>query len=195
MPAPAYVIANPEENPVYPVADPNKLPAFSDPINAVPEMLPADTNEPVDGFIVNLVEDTFCGKLPDVAVTHVGYTVAFVAVSSVMAVFVALVAVVALVADVAVVALPDNAPENVVAVTVPVDGLKVNLVEETFCGRLPVVVVTHVGYTVAFVVVSSVIAVFVALVAVPDVAAFKFATCVVEATANGAVPVATVLVS
>ena len=35
-------------------------------------------------------------------------------------------------------------------------------------------------------------AVFVALVAVPAVAAFKFATCVVDATVNGAVPVATV---
>ena len=35
-------------------------------------------------------------------------------------------------------------------------------------------------------------AVFVAFVAVPAVAAFKFATCVVLATVNGAVPVATV---
>ena len=37
-----------------------------------------------------------------------------------------------------------------------------------------------------------VIAVFVAFVAVPAVAAFKFATCVVLATVNGAVPVETV---
>jgi hypothetical protein len=48
-----------------------------------------------------------------------------------------------------------------------VDGLKVNLVDVTFWGRLPVLEVTHVGYIVALVVVSSVIAVFVALVAVP----------------------------
>lgn len=47
----------------------------------------------------------------------------------------------------------------------PVDGLKTSLVEETFCGRFPVVVVTHVGYTEALVVVSSVIAVLVAFVA------------------------------
>lgn len=35
-------------------------------------------------------------------------------------------------------------------------------------------------------------ATLVALVAVPEVAAFKFATCVVLATTNGAVPVETV---
>ena len=44
--------------------------------------------------------------------------------------------------------------------------LESNLVDEVFCGRLPVVVVTHVGYTEVAVVVSSVIAVLVAFVAV-----------------------------
>ena len=51
---------------------------------------------------------------------------------------------------------------------------------------------TQVGYMVALVVVSSVMAV---LVATPEVAAFKLATCVVEATTKGAVPVAKVLVN
>ncbi len=45
------------------------------------------------------------------------------------------------------------------------------------------------------VVVSSVIVALVALVAVPAVAAFKLATCVVLDTTSGAVPVATVDVS
>jgi hypothetical protein len=49
----------------------------------------------------------------------------------------------------------------------PVDGLNDSLVLETFCGRLPVFAVTHVGNIVAFVVVSSVMPVFVAFVAVP----------------------------
>lgn len=66
---------------------------------------------------------------------------------------------------------PVPAPENDVDVSAPVEGLKLNFVEEIFCGRLPVVVVTHVGYIVAFVLVSSVIAVFVAFVAVVAVVA------------------------
>jgi hypothetical protein len=62
-------------------------------------------------------------------------------------------------------------PENKVAVTVPVEGLNVNLVDDTFCGKFPVVVVTQVGYIVALVVVSLVMPVLVALVAfVADVA-------------------------
>jgi hypothetical protein len=79
----------------------------------------------------------------------------------------------------------------------PVDGLKDSLVELTLAGRLPVFAVTQTGYIVALVVVSLVMAEFVALVAVvavPAVAAFRFATCVVEATTNGDVPVLTVLV-
>jgi len=49
--------------------------------------------------------------------------------------------------------------------------LKVNFVDDTFDGRFPVVDVTHVGYIVAFVVVSFVIPTFVAFVAeVADVA-------------------------
>ena len=64
------------------------------------------------------------------------------------------------------VTLPVNGPENPVAVSKPVDGLKDNFVSDVFCGRFPVFAVTHVGYIVALVVVSFVIAVFVALVAV-----------------------------
>lgn len=45
---------------------------------------------------------------------------------------------------VAVVELPDSAPENVVEESVPVDGLYVNFVLETFCGRSPVFDVTKV---------------------------------------------------
>ena len=48
------------------------------------------------------------------------------------------------------------------AVNAPVEGLKDNFVDVTFWGKLPLLLVTQVGYTVAFVVVSSVIAVFVA---------------------------------
>jgi hypothetical protein len=73
-----------------------------------------------------------------------------------------------------------------------VDGLNLSLVDVTFCGKFPVFAVTQDKYISAAVVVSSVIAVLVALVAVPDVAAFKLATCVVEATVSGAVPVRTV---
>ena len=47
----------------------------------------------------------------------------------------------------------------------PVDGLKDSFEDDTFCGKFPVVAVTHVGYMVALVAVSSVTAVFVALVA------------------------------
>jgi hypothetical protein len=75
----------------------------------------------VDGLNVNLVDDTFCGKLPVVVVTHVGYIVALVVVSLVIPVFVAFVAVVA------VVALPDKAPEKVPTVRVFVLGLYVNV--------------------------------------------------------------------
>ena len=57
---------------------------------------------------------------------------------------------------------------NVVAVKLPVFGLKVNLVEDTFCAKLPVFAVTQVGYIVAAVVVSSVIAVVAALPALPE---------------------------
>ena len=54
-----------------------------------------------------------------------------------------------------------------VAVKSPVDGLNVSLSDVTFCGKFPVFAVTQVGYTVALVLVSSVIAVLVALVALP----------------------------
>ena len=46
-----------------------------------------------------MVDEIFCGKLPDVAVTHVKYMVAAVVVSSVIAVLVVLVAFVAEVAE------------------------------------------------------------------------------------------------
>ena len=71
-----------------------------------------------------------------------------------------MVAVVAVVADVALVAVaafppierleavpvsPVPAPLNDVALKTPVDGTNDNLVEAVFAGKLPVVVVTHVG--------------------------------------------------
>ena len=83
----------------------------------------------------------------------------------------------------------DPVAEKIVLPVLPVDGLNVNFVLDTLAGKLPVFAVTHNGYIVAFVVVSLVIPTF---VEAPAVAAFKFATCVVEATTNGAVPVATV---
>lgn len=97
--------------------------------------------------------------------TKVGKNVEFVELVAVVATLVAFVAVVA------VEALPLKAPEKVVVVNVPVLGLKVSFVLEIFWGRLPEVVVTHVGYIVALVEESSVIAVFVALVAVVAVVA------------------------
>jgi hypothetical protein len=48
----------------------------------------------------------------------------------------------------------------------PVDGLNVNLVDDTFCAWLPEAVVTHVKNMEAFVAVSSVMAVFVLVLAV-----------------------------
>ena len=66
---------------------------------------------------------------------------------------------------------PYGAMINCDTVSAPVEGLKLILVDETFCGKLPVLAVTQVGYTTAFVAVSSVIAVFVAFVAVVAVAA------------------------
>jgi hypothetical protein len=74
-------------------------------------------------------------------------------------------------ADVAVVAefgiLVSEAPEplNTVAARVPVDGVKVSFVLDTFCGLFPDVAPTHVIYWAVAVVVSSVVPVFVALVA------------------------------
>ena len=56
-----------------------------------------------------------------------------------------------------------------VAVKIPVEGLKLNLVEVTLAGRLPVYVVTQTGYIVALVVVSSVMPTFTAFVALPTV--------------------------
>ena len=53
-----------------------------------------------------------------------------------------------------------------VAVSAPVDGTNDNFVDVTFCGKFPVLAVTQVGYTAVAVLVSSVIAVLVALVAV-----------------------------
>ena len=50
-------------------------------------------------------------------------------------------------------------------------GLNFNFVDAVFTGKLPDVVVTQTGYTVALVVVSSVIATLFAFVAVPAVVA------------------------
>ena len=84
-----------------------------------------------------------------------------------------LVALVAVVAVVAVVAFPDKAPANVVVVSVAVLGLKDSFVEATLAGKFPVLAVTQTGYIVAFVVVSSVIPMFVAFVTVPENAPTK----------------------
>ncbi len=74
-------------------------------------------------------------------------------------------------------------------VNAPVEGLNDSLVEDVFCGRLPVVDVTQVGYTVALVVVSSVIAVFAALVAVVTAVELITATTwAAVAAVNAAVP-------
>jgi len=59
-------------------------------------------------------------------------------------------------------------------------GLKVNFVLDTFAAWLPLAVVTHSGYIVAFVVVSSVIATFVAFVAVVAVVAVLAAMAVLQ---------------
>ena len=58
-----------------------------------------------------------------------------------------------------------------VAVKTPVDGLNLSLVDDTLIGKFPVVVVTQDKYISAAVLVSSVIATFVAFVAVPAVVA------------------------
>jgi hypothetical protein len=58
-----------------------------------------------------------------------------------------------------------------VAVKTPVDGLNLSLVDDTLIGKFPVVVVTQDRYISAAVLVSSVIATFVAFVAVPAVVA------------------------
>jgi hypothetical protein len=57
------------------------------------------------------------------------------------------------------VTFPVNAPANPVAVNIPVEGTKDNLEEDTFVGKFPVLAVTHKGYIVAAVDVSSVIVV------------------------------------
>jgi len=70
----------------------------------------------------------------------------------------------------------DNVPEPPIEQEA-VDGLNCKVVDDTFIGKLPDVPVTHVGYIVAFVDVSLVIAAFVEFVA--DVA---LPTNVVEVT-------------
>ena len=135
--------------------------------------LPATVRLPVEGLKLSFVDDTFCGRLPVLDVTHVGYMVALVAVSSVMAILAALVAV------------PDKAPENVVVVRVAVEGLKLSFEDDTFWAWLPEAVVTQVGYIAALVVVSSVIAVLVALVAVVAVEALPAKFVVVRVAVDG----------
>jgi hypothetical protein len=54
-------------------------------------MPPVAVNAPVDGTKNNLVDVTFWGKLPVLAVTQVGYTDTAVAASFVIAMFVAFV--------------------------------------------------------------------------------------------------------
>ena len=60
-------------------------------------------------------------------------------------------------------------PANPVAVSTPVDGTKLRRVLVVFCGRFPVLAVTHVGYTAVAVATSSVMPVLTAFVAVPAV--------------------------
>lgn len=104
----------------------------------------------------------------------------------------------ALVAVVAVVALPDRAPVNVVVVRLLVDGLKDKPVPKLKAWLELVEEATNNGKNEALVEVDTV-APLLALVAVVAVAALppilKLATGVVEATENGAVPVANVEVS
>lgn len=68
---------------------------------------------------------------------------------------------------------------------VPVEGFQVSFVLETFCGRLPVFAVTQVGYIVAFVVVSFVIPVLTAFVAVPAVRLDAVPVALVNTIADG----------
>ena len=62
-------------------------------------------------------------------------------------------------------------PVPPITVKTPVDGLNLSLVDDTFIGKFPVVVVTQVGYISVAVLVSSVIPTLVALVAVVAVVA------------------------
>ena len=62
---------------------------------------------------------------------------------------------------------PAPLPANPVEVNIPVLGTNDNFVLETFCGKLPVLAVTQVGYTAEAVATSFVIPVLVAFVAVP----------------------------
>jgi hypothetical protein len=66
------------------------------------------------------------------------------------------------------VTLPVRGPANPLAVRIPVEGTNESFVLETFAGRFPVLAVTHRGYIVAAVVVSSAI---VSEVAIPPEAA------------------------
>ena len=66
---------------------------------------------------------------------------------------------------------PYGAIINCEAVNAPVDGLNFSFVELVYSGKFPLVDVFQTGYIVAFVVVSSVVPVFVALVAVVAVVA------------------------
>ena len=79
-------------------------------------------------------------------------------------------------------------------VITPVDGLNLSLVLVTFCGKLPVLLVTQVKYISAFVDVSSVMAVFVAFVAlvalVADVAVAALPLMEMPQVPDAPVPVA-----
>ena len=55
------------------------------------------------------------------------------------------------------VTFPVKAPAKPVAVSIPVDGTKLSLVDEPLSGRFPVIAVAQSGYIVAAVVVSSTI--------------------------------------
>lgn len=134
-------------------------PPVMDAVEVSDPILPTAAEKvPLNGFHESLVLDTFTGRLPEVPVTHNGYIVALVEVSSVIATLVLEPALVAVI-------VPD--PDALSDAPVPTTIAAVVLVEP---------VNPENG----------------AAEAVPAVAAFRFATCVVEATVNGAVPVATV---
>ena len=101
------------------------------PVTVKPERVPREVKEEVTTVALRVVPV----KVPAAAVTVISADplndtpLMFLAVCRVVAVE----------------ALPVRGPVKPVEVNIPVDGLKVNLVEETFCERLPVVEVTQVG--------------------------------------------------
>ena len=121
---------------------------------------------PIERLATGVVEATTNGAVPVEAVEVIcPETVRPVSVPSDVIFVCAAPVTVAAVPETLPVTLPVRAPENPVAVKIPVDGTKERAVEVVFCGRLPVLAVTQVGYTAEEVTASLVIPVLVALVA------------------------------